>query len=408
MTPKRAYGTGSITYEAARQRWVGSIETGWTARGTRRRKRVTGKTKAVVQRKILAALREAEQNQAPTVGGKPTVKVWADVWLDITANRIRPTTWQSNKSQVANWIIPTVGHRRLDALTPADIRTVERAMTVAGKKPSTMARCMSVLTWMLKDAVLEGHAIPQAALMVQGPNPGESDRDVIPIEDALLILEAAALRPDASRWVAALLQGMRPAECLGLTWGSVDFDARVITVSWQLKRLPYVVARDRASGFRVPQGYEARQVYGGLHLVRPKTKAGWRVIPMVPWMADALTAWKYDCPATTVGLVWPTPAGMPRVDRDDRAAWVELQDAARVARVDGTIGRRYDLYEARHTAATLLKAMGADDATITAIFGHSSILSTRAYLHTDLVKLRAALEGMAQRLRLGPTPSIEP
>ncbi|MFD6178182.1 MULTISPECIES: site-specific integrase [unclassified Isoptericola] len=108
------------------------------------------------------------------------------------------------------------------------------------------------------------------------------------------------------------------------------------------------------------------------------------------------------------GLVWPQADGRPRRDDDDRAAWYEITDEAHVAvtepsrREDGPeiIGRRPDLYEARHTAATLLRMGRVDDTTITAILGHASILSTKAYLHTDRTRTHAALAGAAGRLGL--------
>lgn len=403
---RRAYGTGSIWYDEKRDRYVGTVELGWTARGTRRRKAVTGKTRRAVQTKIRDLLREADANEAPVVGGKPTVKVWADQWLEITQRKSRPTTWQASASQVRTWIVPTIGHRRLEQLRPADVRAIERAMESAGRKPSTIARCMAVLHKMLEDALIEGHPIPLAVLKVETVGAGESDRDAIPLDDALALLEVAARRPDASRWVAALLQGMRPAECLGLTWDCVDLgtgdDDGWLDVSWQLKALPYKVRYDRTSGFRVPRGYVAKQVDGALHLVRPKTASGRRVIPLVPWMREALLTWREQCPPSRAGLVWPQTNGRPAIDDEDRAAWIRLQDAAQVAHVEGEHGRRYSLYEARHTTATLLREAGVDDQTITEIMGHASILSTKPYLHTDRRRTRAALEGVAGRLRLHP------
>ncbi len=63
--------------------------------------------------------------------------------------------------------------------------------------------------------------------------------------------------------------------------------------------------------------------------------------------------------------------------------------------------RRPLLYEARHTAATLLLASGIDETTIKAILGHSSILSTQSYLHTDRTRTRAALAASARLVGLG-------
>lgn len=384
-------------------RWVGTYEAGWTTRGTRRRRKVTGASEKIVRQKLLKAQREQEDAEAPTVGGKPTVKRWADNWLEQTQTRLRPHTWATDRSQVVNHIVPAIGHRQLAQLGPADVRAVHRAMHVGGAAPSSISRCHAVLGKMLRDAILAGHKVPQGALLVDGPELGKSDRDAILLDDAMAILAAASLRPDASRWAAALLQGMRPAECLGLTWDMVNLtgDEPSITVAWQLKPLPYLVPRSRDSGFRVPIGFEARQLSGALHLVRPKTSAGWRVVPLVPWMAAALAAWREVAPASPHGLVWPRPDGRPQVDRDDREEWRAITDAARVAWLDGVQGRRYPLYSARHTTATLLRKARVDNETIEEIMGHASILSTQAYLHTDPARKRAALEEIAGSLGLG-------
>jgi hypothetical protein len=79
---------------------------------------------------------------------------------------------------------------------------------------------------------------------------------------------------------------MRQGEALGLTWPMVDLDAESLTISWQLQSLRYNEPRKPSSGFRIPDGYEARQLKGTLHLVRPKSAKGWRVIPLVEWMTD--------------------------------------------------------------------------------------------------------------------------
>lgn len=71
--------------------------------------------------------------------------------------------------------------------------------------------------------------------------------------------------------------------------------------------------------------------------------------------------------------------------------WVHLPDGSR---------RRPLLYEARHTAATLLMASGTDETTLTAIVGHSRITATRAYLHTDETRKLAALSVVGEQLGL--------
>src|SRR5699024_9671412 len=151
--------------------------------------------------------------------------------------------------------------------------------------------------------------------------------------------------------------------------------------------------------FRVPRGFESRHLVGAYHLVRPKTRAGIRVVPMVPWLADDLAAWHGRSPSSPFGLVWPRDDGNPRSAEFDRAQWYEIVDQAGVKMTlhDGQT-RRPLLYEARHTAATLLLANGIDEPTIKAVLGHSSVLSTQSYLHTDQSRARAALAESAKML----------
>jgi integrase len=315
---------------------------------------------------------------------------------------VRPGTFVSDRSAVHRWIVPTLGHVRLDALTPADIRKIAAAQENAGLALPTMQRTHAVLGKLLTDAVAEGYQISQRVRETAGPGSGPSTRQALSISGATRILAAAAERSDVSRWVAALVEGLRPAEALGLTWDMVDLDAATMTLAWQLKALPYVERRNPVSGFRVPRGFESRHLAGAYHLVRPKTRAGIRVVPMVPWLTDALVTWRRRAPLSPFDLVWPREDGSPRSAEFDRAQWYEIVDKAGVAvtLADDTT-RRPLLYEARHTAATLLLANGIDETTIKAILGHSSVLSTQSYLHTDRTRTRAALAESARTLGLG-------
>ena len=132
--------------------------------------------------------------------------------------------------------------------------------------------------------------------------------------------------------------------------------------------------------------------------MRPTTAAGVRVVPLVPWLRTELAAWSSIAPASPYGLVW-SDGGNPICAANDRATWYEIVDEAgvTVGMPDGT-RRRPLLYEARHTAATLLMANGADETTLTAIVGHSKIASTKTYLHTDESRKLAALERVSQSL----------
>lgn len=390
-------------YRNSRGQWVASFEVGWSERGGRRRTTLKARTETAVRARLAEAQRRiSAEGSTSRTSSATTVKRWADQWLEHRQRVVRPGTYVSDRSGVNRWIIPTIGRLRLDALVPADIRKVTTAQEDAGLALATMQRTHAVLGKILSDAAAEGYAVPHRARETAGPGAGRSSRQSLSVRDAAKILAVAANRPDASRWVAALVEGLRPAEALGLTWEMVDLKAETMTLAWQLKALPYTEFRQPGSGFRVPRGFESRHVHGAYHLVRPKTRAGSRVIPLVPWLVKALSSWAERAPTSSCGLVWPRDDGTPRSAEMDRRQWYELAKEAdiRVTLPDGS-SRRPLLYEARHTAATLLLANGIDETTIKAVLGHSSVLSTQSYLHADKSRTRAALAKSAKMVGLG-------
>ncbi len=395
--PRRQYGSGGIAQRSSDGRWVGSIEAGRSAiTGKRRRIYVTAKTEAECKRRLRDRRKAIEREGLPAQGSRPTVEQWAKAWQAQRVHVVRPATHTQDCSVQRRWIIPIIGHRRLDSLTPADLRALETAQREAGRAVSSMQRTRSVLDRMLKDAVVEGHHVPERMLHIRRAPVEDSDRDALTTDQALAVLHAAGRTPDGSRWVAALAQGMRQEECLGLTWDAVDLDAGVIDVRWQLQELPYNEPRRPKSGFRVPDGYVARHLVRRFHLVRPKTKRGHRQIPLVEPLALALRTWREQSPAS-YGLVWTRDDGMPYRADEDRPRWYALQDAAGVRHPSG---RRYFLHEARNTTATLLLEAGVDPEVIKAVLGHSNIVTSRGYMTVRDAMTRQAMERVASALRL--------
>lgn len=399
MTPRkrRAYGSGSV-WQRSDGRWYGVIEAGYTARGGRRRITVSAKTEAEAKRRLKEKQRQVAAEGVSDASSRTTVKAWSETWLEMTQRTLRPKPWATDASAVRKWIVPTIGHKRLEQLTPGDIRAVADAQRKAGRSTSTAHRTHVTLLSMLRAARQEGHQVPPRVVEVKAPALAVSDRTDMPIPAALAILREASFLPHGSRWAMAFLHGMRQGECLGLTEDALDLDTGLVTVEWQLQQLPYNVPRDRSSGFRVPDGYEVRHLVDAFHLVRPKTRKGFRVAPIVPAMREALADWIAIRPANPWGLIWPTADGMPASDKDDREEWYGLQGSTGVGH---PAGRYYYLHEARHATATQMLEEGVDPHQVTAIMGHSSILTTRGYQHPSQVPALAAMEAIAGRFEIG-------
>lgn len=394
-TKRRQYGTGAV-FQRADGKYVGRLEAGFTPTGNRRRITVTADTEATCKVRLKEKARQLAVDRNVTVTTRATVRTWSETWLQRHVHEVRPKTYDTDAGAVRKWIVPTIGHRRLEDLTPGDVHAVAAAIRKAGRVSTTARQAHWTLSGMLKAAVQEGHAVPPRVLIVKAPTKAANDRDAIPVEDAKKLVREVLRRPDSARWMCSLMLGMRQGEALGLTWDCVDLDAGEIDVSWQLQSLPYHDRRTKALGFRVPDGYEYRHLTGAWHLTRPKTNKGRRVIPLVPWVRLELARWSSIAPDNPWGLVWSID-DRPVNPRVDRAVWADIQDAAGVTHANG---RRYVGHEMRHTTATLLLEHNVDPKTVETLLGHSSIVTSRGYQHVSTVLARQAMESLAGALGL--------
>lgn len=399
---RRDHGSGSVYQRASDGMWIGTLEAGWTARGTRRRLIVSDKTEAGAKRKLRDKQVKLDRGEVGH-SERTTVKAWATEWLAMKEQTLRPKAYAAAASPTRRWIVPTIGHRRLTQLTPADVRAVATAQRDAGLKGTTAAATHRTLMNMLRTAAREGHAIPQAVLLAEPPTTAKSDRQPLTLPETLACLAVASELPHGTRWVFALLHGMRQGECLGVTWDSLalEGDDPALTVGWQLQALPYVGdgRKDKSAGFRVPRDHEAIPLVDAWHLVRPKSREGLRTIPLVPAVRDALVAWRDVAPPNPWGLVWPAANGHPADPDDDREEWQAIQGTAGVGHPGG---RYYHVHECRNVTASSLRRAAVDDQTITALLGHASIDTSRGYMgavgHDEK---RAALELVARMLGVG-------
>ena len=399
------HGEGSFYYATASGRWVGTLEAGVNERGKRRRIVVTDKDenaawdKLRVKRKILEL-----EGRAAALKGSQTVQAWVNDWLAVQEKRLRPSSFAGTRSYMRKWVIPNMGAVKLEDVTADHVRKVARAVLNAGKSSTTAGTVQGVLQKCLRDARIEGYTVGDPALDVPKPRKENTrGRKAVPLEDAHALIQQATMWPGGVRWIMAFVQGMRPAEVLGLTWDAVDFERGLMDVSWQLKPLPYNKPRDRSSGFRVPDDYEVKHLVDSYHLVRPKSEAGERVIPIVPFVAEHLRAWRdrgADLRAD-YGLVFPRSDGRPRRDVEDREDWRALQDAAgrwkRPAVGDG-VPVYWEAYEVRRATATLLLADRVDPKIIKTIMGHSDVLVTQGYQDVSDEMMRLALEHLSRQL----------
>lgn len=150
------------------------------------------------------------------------------------------------------------------------------------------------------------------------------------------------------------------------------------------------------------------------HLTRPKTKKGFRVLPMTPVFERALRDWLAVRPANPWGLVFPAADGQPLNDKVDRVEWWAIQGAASMASYDdhaelGPVqvghpgGRYYHIHECRNVTATQLGEAGVDPVVIQSLLGHATAAQSAEYRRIHRGPKLEAVEKVAELLPFKPT-----
>jgi integrase len=359
MPPRRPKGEGSI-YQRKDGRWVGMLDLGWRD-GRRRRKAVYGRTQREAVRNLNAVKRElAEHGDIPT--GALTVEAWLRQWLDgNAADRVGETTLPGYRSKMELYVIPAIGRVRMDKLSPEHLDRMYAAMRKAGRADATVPQTHRILSRALKVAHRYNKVSRNVAALIDAPPVPTTEVDGLSPTEVTAVLETIAGQEWESRWLAAVVLGMRQGECLGLGWEHVDLDAGTITVERAL----------------------ARVTGQGLKMKPPKSRKSARTFPVPDFVLDSLRRHKDTQPPSPLGLVWPNDKGEPMDPRRDWAAWKALLTRAQVA--------DYRLHDARHSAATTLVMLGVPLPVVMKILGHSQIAMTARYSHADIEAMRSAM-----------------
>lgn len=407
MAPRerRRRGKGGL-FKRGDGMWVGTVEIP-TADGKRRQKRVYSKSYAQARDKLRALQTDITKGLVPSTA-TTTVAKWLPHWLEtIHGPHVRPKTYEFYADSVRLHILPALGGKRLDRLTPEDVRTMLRGI----ESTRNQQRAHQVLKLALKAAINEGLLSRNVCDAVAKPKHLTKTRDAFTPEQARHIIRTAIsveeTQPDteprlATRWALAFLTGARQAEMLGLEWDRVDLDAGWIDLSWQLQQLDQRHGCHDANGtptcersrpgycpdrqWVFPAGYEYRECHRSLVWTRPKTKSGTRVVDLTPPALQLLRLHAGQDSPNPHNLVWRYPDGRPVAPKDDGSRWGELLKQAGMAAAP--------LHSIRHSTASMLQAAGVDEPTRMAIMGQSSVAAHRGYLHVERTQTRAAVANL--------------
>lgn len=372
-----------------------------TTTGGRARKEVYGRTEAEVLKKV-KALNVAEAKGEVTRASGMTVEQWLTQWFEeAKAPRdgkpgLKLNTQVSYEGVMRRYLIPHLGHRQLDRLTPQHLATMYRRLREQGLAEPTIRQGHAILRRSLVVAMRAGLVGRNVADLVEPPKArsvNSKRRTPMPAEDAAKVLRAAGENP---RFWVALLTGLRQGECLGLRWADLHLD--VPEGEW-----PYLVVRQAMT---VVRGKDAERigVASGVYFDTPKSQQSTdREVPLIAPVADRLRVARdraYAKGATPQDLVFTNAKGKPLDPRRDHDRWLALLGAAGVE-------EHYSLHQARNTTAGLLELARVPDRVVAAILGHSQVSMTHHYQAGNRASLGQAAEALSG-LVLALEPSEDP
>lgn len=290
-------------------------------------------------------------------------QLW-EVWLrDYKSGQIKPTTRRIYVSAYRTHIQPSLGSLKLADITTEQLQYVLNH-TASCVAQSTLNRVYQILNMLFshafKNDMLEKNPLKQTIL----PSLRESkEQRVLTEQEQRLFAEHAAENKYGSIFLLALFTGLRSGELRGLDWSDIDFEHDLIHVRSTLSCLNNHYYRDV-----------------------PKSKAGKRDIPLLPFARELLLkqkewqssiksadgqSWKPD-PALE-NLVFTNHSGLPlsgnvllyhmdRIQADIRKGhpeWLNIHP-----------------HTLRHTFATRAIEGGMNPQTLKAILGHASLSIT--------------------------------
>jgi site-specific recombinase XerD len=408
LAARRTQGDGTL-FRRGDGYWVGGVELPPGADGRRRYRRVVRKNRNSAIEALRGLRRDVEAGKLAT-SGSATVAAWLDYWsAKILPNKdLKASTLYSYRSTIKT-LKPLLGRKRLARLTPADIRRAYEFIE-SNNGPRSAQKCDQTLRLAVKAAVREG--IMASNVMDRVDKPSYRAREAASFDGATaahIIATAYEVQGEmwAARWATGFLTGARESEVLGLEWDRVDLDQASVDISWQLKREHkrhgcgdpvgerWPCGKVRQSfcpdaEWDFPKSLEWRPCTGTLVWTRPKTKAGKRLIPLVPALVEILRGLRGEevFSPNRHGLVFHHPDGRPISTEDDQQAWRELLQAAGLPHAKQ--------HSIRHSTATLLLEAGVDTHVVQTVIGHSSAITTRSYQHVGLGLAREAWANLAQ------------
>ena len=351
---RRGNNEGSIYHRSSDGRWMGVATVGLDPAGRPLRKSVSAKTRAEVVRKLKVLSRQIDDGLV-TAQKAPTLEFLFERWfVDVMIREVVRSTIDNYRSIVKFHILPTLGRKRVDELTVAEVDRLLAAKMSSGLSPSTVHRIRAVLSQCLDQGIRWGVTPRNVARLSRSPKLTRPEGRTLSPEQARRLLASLRGHRNEALYTLMLATGLRRGETLGLRWEDVDLNRGVVRIRRSLKR---------EGGHIVTADTKTLKSRRAVNLPEP-------VVEILVRHRDEQEKERVDLEAAWVetGFVFTSSIGTPI---DPRNLYRDFQKVCENAGLS-----HWHPHELRHSAASLMLANGVKLQVVSQVLGHSSIRMT--------------------------------
>ncbi len=353
------------------------------ATGQYRRRWVQAGTRRGDAEKLLAELVKRSHRGETVVSEKLTLGQYlTERWLPVQEARLRKSTHDAYRRNIELHVIPALGKRPLDQLSPEDIDLFYAALLKSGRKkrpgekgpakglaPKTVHNIHVMLNKALSDAARKGTVVRNVVALADAPSLQARKRPEIKaweIDQLVRFLDAIAPHRMAPAFYFAAHTGMRRGEVLGVRWRDLDLDAGRVSVRQALVSVAYEVS-----------------------ISDVKTGTSRRTIDIDDDVIQALKDWHKARTEERDGIE-PSPDDLVFVKADGTSMHPDIFSQL----FDRTVAKigvpAISLHDLRHTHATLLLKAGVNVKVVSERLGHANVAFTMNVYQHVLPGMQAA------------------
>lgn len=145
-------------------------------------------------------------------------------------SRLSPTTYESYRRNLDNYILEELGHIKLEELKPMHLQTFYNKCSKKGLSNKTILYFHRIIHCALKQAMKWQFIIRNVADCVDTPKPEKYKPLVLTSKETIALINVISNTDIYIPVIIAIYTGMRRGEILGLTWNNIDLEQGTLKV----------------------------------------------------------------------------------------------------------------------------------------------------------------------------------